>query len=39
MKRKPYFLAVVAMVLLLSSCASRKNIAYFSDMQQGQGYE
>lgn len=38
MKRKPYFLAVVAMVLLLSSCASRKEIAYFEDMLQDQGY-
>ncbi len=37
--REKLFLAIaVVMVLLLASCASRKNIAYLQDMEQGQRY-
>lgn len=39
MKRLYLIGCMAAGLLLCSSCASRKDIAYFSDMQQGQGYQ
>lgn len=39
MKKREILIGCAAVLMLFPSCASRKNIAYFSDMQQGQGYE
>ena len=39
MKKREILIGCVAVLMLFPSCASRKDIAYFSDMQQGQGYE
>lgn len=38
MKRKPYFLVVLAVAFLLSSCSSSKKFVYLQDMGIGQGY-
>ena len=38
MKTREILIGCVAVLMLFPSCASRKDIAYFSDMQQGQGY-
>ena len=37
MKRQTLLLSLLA-VLLLASCASRKNFVYLQDMQVGEGY-
>lgn len=38
MKTRQILIGFTAGVLLLSSCASQKEVAYFHDMQQGQAY-
>ena len=38
MKRKPSFLVVLAVALLLSSCGSSKDFVYLQDMELGKSY-
>lgn len=38
MKKKAIFISLVTVLLLMTSCASRKNIAYLQDMEVGKSY-